>query len=72
MKLGAQGLTGIKTEDLREVLRAVHRGDLPCPITQIGLGQAGLLRLVDDLAHVRGLDEQAVRAVLVAALAERR
>jgi hypothetical protein len=72
MKLGAQGLTAIKTDDLRELLRAVHRGDLPCPITQIGLGRAGLLRLVDDLGHLRGLDDHAVRAVLVAALAERR
>jgi hypothetical protein len=71
MKLGATGLTEVGTDDLRAVLRAVHRGELPCPIEQKGLGIAGLLRLVDGLSHLRGLDQRSVIAVLVAVIAER-
>lgn len=69
--LGDRGLVAVATTDLVAVLRAVHRGDLPCPITPIGLAQAGLLRLGDELGLLHGLDERAVRAVLVAVLAER-
>ena len=46
--------------------------ELACPIDQTGLAIAGLLRLGDDLGHLRGLDERAVKAVLIAVLAERR
>ena len=66
------GLRGVRTVDLERLLRAVHRGELPCPITPKNLAIAGLLRLQDDVGHLRGLDEAAVRAVLVAVLAERR
>ncbi|MFM2161082.1 MAG: hypothetical protein RLZZ383_594 [Pseudomonadota bacterium] len=71
MRIGAHGLRDVRTEDLTALLRAVHRGELPCPITQIGLGRVGLLRLVDDLGHLRELDTRATTAVLVAVLAER-
>lgn len=66
------GLKGVKTKDLEQVLRLVHRGELSCPIDQTGLAVAGLLRLGDDLGHLRGLDQAGVRAVLVAVIAERR
>jgi len=69
--LGKRGLTGVKSEDLKRLLKCVHRGELPCPITQIGLATTGLLRLGDDLDALRGLDEAGVRAVIVAVLAER-
>ena len=72
MKLGAEGLNAITTDDLKLLLRLVHRGELPCPIDARGLGMAGLLRLLDDLGHLRGLERAAVVAVLVAVLAERR
>mgnify|MGYP004107118573 CR=1 FL=1 len=71
MFTSAKGMTAVKTEDVKALLRCVHRGDLSCPITQIGLAQAGLLRLGDDVGHLFGLDESGVRAVLVAVLAER-
>ena len=67
----ARGLRDVKTDDLRALLRLIHRKELTCPITQIGLAQNGVLRLGDDLSHLIGLDENAVRAVLVAVLAER-
>ncbi|TNE87305.1 MAG: hypothetical protein EP330_18995 [Deltaproteobacteria bacterium] len=66
------GLKNVATKDLEQLLRLVHRGELSCPIDQTGLAVAGMLRLGDDLGHLRGLDEQAVRAVLVAVLAERK
>lgn len=71
MKLGALGLTALSADDLRAVLRAVHRDELGCPITQQGLGMVGLLRLGDDLGHLHGLDRAGVVAVLVAVIAER-
>ena len=67
----AKGMTALKTDDLKALLRLVHRGELTCPITQIGLAQSGLLRLGDDVGHLFGLNEAGVRAVLVAVLAER-
>lgn len=72
MRVGANGLRDIAIDDLIAVLRAVHRGELPCPITQTGLGMVGLLRLVDALGHLRGLDQRSTTAVLTAVIAERR
>ncbi|MCO4743871.1 MAG: hypothetical protein KC912_03720 [Proteobacteria bacterium] len=69
--LNKMGLKSVKTKDLKLVLGLVHRGELECPITQIGLAVNGVLRLGDDLAHLRGLDEAGVRAVLIAVIAER-
>ena len=67
-----QALREISSQDLKELLRVVHRGQLACPITREGLATVNLLRLGDDLGHLRGLDPRAVQAVLVAVLAERR
>lgn len=69
---GDRGLVGVTDADLVALLRALHRGELECPITRIGLAQAGLLRLGDELEVLRDLDERGCRAVLVAVLVERR
>lgn len=66
------GLTGLRTTDLTRLLRALHRGELSCPVTHASLHMAGLSYLVDRVDALAGLDERAVRAVLVAVLAERR
>lgn len=66
------GLTGLTTTDLERLLRAVYRKTLTCPIGHAELHMAGLSYLVDRVDFLRGLDERAVRAVLVAVLAERR
>jgi hypothetical protein len=71
MLTAGRGLTAVSTDDLKAVLRAVHRGELPCPIVAQGLAMTGLLRLLDDLEPLRGLDEAGVRAVLTCTLAER-
>jgi len=69
---GTGGLTELSTDELRLLLSAVHRQQLPCPIDRIGLATVGLLRVGDHIGILRGLDEEAVRAVLVSVLAERR
>lgn len=66
------GLTGLSTTDLERLLRALHRGLLRAPVGPAALHVAGLSYLVDRVEFLRGLDERAVRAVLVAVLAERK
>ncbi len=67
-----RSLVSVRTPDIVQLLRLVHRGSLPCPITPIGLATSGLLRLLDDVDLLDGLDERATRAVLTGILAERR
>ena len=64
-------LKRVGSEDLRAILRFVHRGELNCPIDPIGLAVVGLLRLQDDVEALAGLEEAAVRAVISCVLAER-
>jgi len=66
------GLTGLADTDLERLLRALHRGELPCPITPQSLAIGGLTYLQDRVEFLKGLDAAAVRAVLVAVLAERK
>ena len=70
--IGTNGLTAVSDDDLRTLLRHVYRGELICPITPQGLACIGRQGLNDDLDILKGLDESAVRAVLVAVIAERR
>lgn len=70
--MGTDGLTRVRDAHLVELLRAIHRGTLTCPIDAPGLAQGGFLGLADALEHLRGLDKQAVVAVITAVLAERR
>ncbi len=72
MQGAGAGLTGLSTTDLERILRALHRGQLECPIGHAELHMAGLSYLVDRIGALRGLDERAVRAVVVAVLAERK
>jgi len=66
-------LTDVPTEDLKKLLRHVHRGELPCPILPDTLACVGLqFRGEPILAALRGLDEPAVRSVLICVLAERK
>jgi hypothetical protein len=67
------GLTAIKTSALRKLLTAVHAKDIDLPLDIHGLTRHGLQYCaVELLAHLRGLDERAVRTVLVAVIAERK
>lgn len=65
-------LTTIATKDLRTLLRALHRQQIEGPLTTAGLAAVGLQNVSSALLeHLRGLPTEAVRAVLVAVLAER-
>jgi len=66
------GLTQVPTEDLKTLLRYLHRGELRCPLTPAELARFGLqVRSASLLNHLRGLDATGVRAVVVGILAER-
>lgn len=68
----ALGLTDVSTADLRTLLRALHREELCCPLTPVGLTAVGLQEVVHALLeHLRGLERSAVHAVVVAVIAER-
>ena len=73
MLRAAVGLTEVSTPDLEKALRSLYRGDLACPLTIADLTRVGLQHCATDLLDVlRHLDHEAVRAVLVSVIAERR
>lgn len=72
MTIGARGLVAVGTLDLEKLLRALVRGQIACPLTVHGLACVGLQHAADRLDAVKGLPEPAVRAVIVAVIAERR
>ena len=66
------GLTQVATEDLKTMLRYLHRKEMNCPLTPAELARFGLQRSSASLLnHLRGLEADAVRAVVVGVLAER-
>ncbi|OGQ89652.1 MAG: hypothetical protein A2289_06015 [Deltaproteobacteria bacterium RIFOXYA12_FULL_58_15] len=72
MQLSERGLTSIKTDDLKKLVAALYKKHIEAPLAIEGLTRVGLQHCCTDLmAHLRGLDERAVRAVAVAVLAER-
>lgn len=65
-------LTTVPTDSLKQALRLLHRGELQFPLTALEVTRTGLQAHQEALlAHLRGLDEAGVRAVLTAVLAER-
>ena len=67
------GLVTVGTEQLRTLLRAVHRKETMVPVTPGSLAALGLQDWSEALlGSLRGLDESGVRAVLVCVLAERK
>ena len=72
MNEAGSGLTAVSTPMLKDLLRLVHRRTLPCPFQRSTLMSMGLNRLADHGELLFGLDERAVRAILVCVLAERK
>jgi len=67
-----EGLTSLTTEHLKRMLKYLHDGSLGLPLTAHSIAAAGFqFRHHELMAALRGLDETAVRAVLVCVLAER-
>jgi hypothetical protein len=73
MRTGPEvGLRHVETEHLRLLLKMVHREELRFPLTPLELARIGLQEPSERiLGTLRGLEGRAVRAVLVAVLAER-
>jgi hypothetical protein len=67
------GLVDVSEDALVVLLRAVHTREVSYPLQLPDLTRIGLQYCAAALMHVlRGLDEPAVRAVLVVAISERR
>jgi hypothetical protein len=72
MNTAGIGLTRVPVDELKRLLRSLHRGEAPCPLKADVLACVGLQHRSEDLLSVlRGLDAVAVRAVLVSVIAER-
>ena len=72
MRKPGQGLTQLPTDQLKTLLKRLHRGELQCPIDAQSIASAGFQhRHAELMDALRGLDEPGVRAVLVCVLAER-
>ncbi len=67
-----EGLTSLTTDHLKKLLKYLHDGSLELPLTAHSIAAAGFqFRHHELMSALRGLDEAAVRAVLVCVLAER-
>ncbi len=66
------GLTKVKTDALKVLLRAVHRGEVSCPLSVQELTRIGLQFNAEPLMHhLRDVEARGVKATLVAVIAER-
>lgn len=66
------GLREIPTHQLKKFLGHLHRAEVACPLTIVGLTCIGFQYPSESfLHHLRGMDKAAVTAVVVAVLAER-
>ncbi len=73
MFTAALGLTQAPTDALITLLRAIYKKELTPPLSLPDLTRHGLQYCAADLqGALRGLDAQAVTAVLVCVIAERR
>ncbi|MFT3923654.1 MAG: hypothetical protein QM778_14075 [Myxococcales bacterium] len=65
------GLHRLPSDELKRLLRALHRGALPSPITRWALIEKGFGNIEGHLEGVVGRDLEAAKAMLAAVLAER-
>ena len=70
--LGGTGLTRLSTDELEEMLRALHQGRLRFPIRMSELIGNGLPHIAEKAEVLQGLDERGLRVLLVSVIAERR
>ncbi|MGD8862451.1 MAG: hypothetical protein PVI30_20740 [Myxococcales bacterium] len=68
----ARGLTRVPEAELVRLLRVVHRGEIPFPISRAGLVACAFGDLEGELELLVGRDQAGARALLVAVIAERR
>lgn len=65
------GLSQVSDNELRRLLRAIHRDELPFPITRAGLIGGKFGNLEAELDPIIGRDKESARAMVTAVLAER-
>lgn len=70
-RFGAHGLTGVRTEVLKRLLAAFHRGKGRFPVSRADLIAMGFGDFEEHLSILCGLDQRGAHAVLVAVIAER-
>lgn len=68
----AAGLTAVRTDDLKKLLRLVHKGEMNYPLNPGELARVGLQHCSSELlSTLRELDQRAVTAVVIVVIAER-
>jgi hypothetical protein len=65
------GIHRVSTDELKRLLRALHRGALASPVTRASLIEKGFGNIEGHLTHVVGRDTAGARAVIAAVLQER-
>lgn len=65
------GMHRVATDDLKRLLRSLHRGVLASPLTRASLVEKGFGDLEGHLGLIVGRDTDAAKAVIVAVLHER-
>lgn len=71
MSSTTNGVTRVPSDELKRLLKALHRGLLRTPITRSGLIEAAFGHLEGELDAVVGRDKAAAQALIVCVLAER-
>ena len=69
--MSTSGLHRLSSEELKRLLRALHRDALPSPVTRAALIEKGFGNIELHLDHVVGRDVESAKAMLAAMLAER-
>jgi hypothetical protein len=65
------GIHRVSTDELKRLLRALHRGALSSPVNRAALIEKGFGNIEEHLKHVVGRDSAGARAVIAAVLEER-
>ncbi len=72
MQEAGLGLSEVPTRDLKKLLKALHRNEIPFPFQKSNLLSMGMNRLAENGgAFLSGLDERSLRTVLTCVIAER-
>lgn len=66
-----RGLTRVPSDELKRLLKALHRNLLRTPITRSGLIEAAFGHLEAELDAMVGRDQGSAQALIVCVLAER-
>lgn len=68
-----RALVPVKDEALRTLLRCLYRSEITTPLDLPSLTRIGLQYCSSELLHhLRGLDQEGIKAVVIAVLAERK